>query len=253
MKTKIFFDQRQANNYLVGSVIRIRNAPCAIDEVGRPAGRRAGDYSVSYYDIGDTNQDRMLTSLLDETVDMNPVPLGMATMLTESRGFVTAYLSRVPVRGWKVGLTIENLNQEIVGVAEGAPAVPGIISRVRRSETLAKTIRGDYKTVEEATKLMEASSQKFKYLQVIGVARKWAIDSKQNIWYRSTKTPVGKIEGKVVSLFPKYIYLKQLVEKEWTNGFTVSEYSGKTLPTRKTKRRSRDRDRNGRKPIARQN
>src|SRR3546814_263156 len=140
MKTKNFYDIHQAYAYIADRVIRFKGQPVYVHEIGFYDGPR-GPYELIFRYIGEhpANFGKALTN--DPQIDMSPVPLGLLSYPGEDhRGSwkKTVMVSRVPVRKWKWGLSVNNIH---IGVMENR-YLPPAKADVIVSAALRDTIMG---------------------------------------------------------------------------------------------------------------
>src|SRR5690554_3333134 len=111
-----FHDIDHATAYLVGSIIRVEGEPVYIMHVrGRKPNYVIDYYPIKLHAIGGLNDPNAFKSikLSDESVDMEPIPLGFSwTNSVDILGYesnLTVYISRTPSRSWKIGLYGRNV------------------------------------------------------------------------------------------------------------------------------------------------
>src|SRR6266404_8982006 len=103
MRTREFFNRDQADNYLINSIIRFNERPVMITEVSGGGGKKGFVLRGRYCDPNAADSTSFYHK--DLAVNMEPIPLGFLVLDHKSWLPYTAYISRLPVRAWKIGLT----------------------------------------------------------------------------------------------------------------------------------------------------
>lgn len=193
----MFNSLRDARMRLDGGVIRLDGQPIRVRETNGGDDLvydddRMADYFISYSYL-DSNK-RLLTPVSNPKLNFEPVTLGYL-----NRNGTAYYVSRTPVRAWKIGLHFDNMRiEEPSGkMFDGFPS------------TLIKTIKGEYPKFDVAF-----NSVKEGLMKHCAFSRKFAIgpkngDDKTTLWYKG-RDIVGTInEDKVYELSNNFFFLRE--------------------------------------------
>lgn len=199
MKNRTFYDTDHCYQQLHASVIRLAGFPVTV--VGADAGKKKGVFLLKVNEMGDRwDGVSKFVSSDDADVDMTPIPLGM----TASNGHAE-YLSRMPVRKWKLGLSIQNLKiAKVDSEAEYLYSKQNII----HSQLMLDTVVGNYMAFEEAMKKASRSNKAFAF------SRRFAIGNKYNLFYKSFGVPVGIVSKEGPVLTEEFSFLQQVLDED---------------------------------------
>lgn len=172
-------DYSYASERLTGSVVQSIDAtPILIRDI---AGQNVTISKLSDIDTYYTIQ------LSD--IDLTPVKLGW---INYKNGL--AYVTRIPTRKWKQGLTSENLHIVYVD--------PGISVRTATKE-MGKTILGDYPSFQKVFQAYTENTKK-------AFSRNWAFNS-SFVMYNGRK--VGIVQDGEILLYKKDYYLREFFKE----------------------------------------
>ena len=194
MKNRDFVDEQHANSYLSGTIIRVGGIPIYVDQLSE-GGRVEKKWRMNYHIIGDDEVNILF--LPNEKIDMNPVPLGM--MNFEESVF---YVSRIPTRGWKVGLAPSNVSFYPLGPAGNGGGAPPLISK-----ELRKCILGQYPDFTGALKKIRAGKN------AIAFSRRFAING-GSLLFKNGDKAVGVAERQGPILFDNFQYLEETLQED---------------------------------------
>lgn len=204
MRHKNFFDIEHARAYLSGSFIRIRDRVAHVDTVN--AGRSKGEYQLVFEYVGDRATPRVVNYPSPE-VDFNPFPMGWYAKKRGKEGWQAFYLSRLPSRGWKVGLTPRVLNVQRLGVTSSRyQAVDP--QDILWTQEFDKTVRGEYEPYEKVYSIISRSKT-----AEIPFSRRFCTRQGQ-LFYRFFDEPVGVPEKTGPVLLPDYQYLEEALRED---------------------------------------
>lgn len=194
MYTKEFFDLQHAKSYLQGGIIRYRGNPVYVQNVA--SGRTPADFLITYHELKDVREGNYpkLGNFPDKAFDLNPVPLGMLNLGEGSVG----YVSRMPIRQWKVGMTATNT--KLIRVFTG-----DLIMDLRRqmfSLNMRDAILGNYPSLN--TVLHGGRGAAF--------SRRFAV--KANKLYYRTRGRVGRIVNKLPKLDDNFFFLREVLMED---------------------------------------
>ena len=200
MKNKEFYDEQTAKRYLRNSVIRYKNAPILITSIEHinQDGILGKEWKVGYNRVG-TNMPGIFF-LPNPMVNFNPVPLGMMNGIQH-----TFYVSRAPIRAWKIGLSEENCNFHSV-LSDNYPAQENMILSFS-GRHVGLTIEGKYPTYKEGLKQLNGETQS------VGISRSFAMN-KRGLIYKTMPMPVGVCKDTGPKLLEEFAYLEQVMRKE---------------------------------------
>ena len=195
MYTKEFFDLQHAKSYLQGSIIRYRGNPVYVQHIASGANR--GSYLITYHELNDVRDgiNPKLGNFPDDAFNLNPVPLGMLNVGSGS----VAYVERMPVRQWKIGLTSGNSTSHDVFTGDRMVDHRRDIYSVHMRDT----ILGKYPKLR--TLLLQRTPQ-------AAFSRRFAI-RKKKIFYR-TRGVVGYIRNGQPELDDKFFFLKEVLMED---------------------------------------
>lgn len=206
MRTRTFFDNDHAFRYLTQSIIRVKDNPVYVthtqqaddgyvlsyDRLPLPPSSRAGKSGTRY------------TIHSRDEVDMNPLPLGMLAVHQNDKVEASTYLSRLPQRAWKIGLTEYNIQVSKISDKE--------YTRLSLRDLIylpafLKTVRGDYPSMKETIRL--SNERKLP----IAFSRRFAIEE-DKLLYKTFIVPVGEIQNNKPVLSDNFKYLAQVLEED---------------------------------------
>lgn len=194
MKTKEFYDHRQAHSYLSECIVMYEGEPVYVQEVFP---LEKGRYAVIYYKLGQVvNGKRRDANLDDGGWDFTPVSLGF----TAGLDFHSNYASRVPQRAWKIGLTQGNLS-----VYPIKPTLRINKNTLFLTESMKNTILGKYVSYKDAYKKGKDT--------VVAFSRRFAV-YKDDLYYKTISTPVGKAGDRTPELGEKFGFLKEVLAED---------------------------------------
>jgi hypothetical protein len=206
VKHKEFYDLKHAYDYMAGTIVRVGGEPVYVQEVRDP--NENSKFQMIYRHL-DRNGSFDKIGLMDDAVDLNPVPLGMLSIDQTSLEYgarVSWMLQRTPSRRWKVGLCSQNMQ----------PFYPypdynnwdfnqGYIMN---SPELVRTVRGEYPSFGEAAKLAQSYPQR-----CIAFSRRFCVfDS--SLLYKTLGSPIGDIIKGQAVLRDDYLYLSQVLNED---------------------------------------
>ena len=178
---------------LDGCIIRVGPHPVRVISIEEGYDERndRDGYKVYFRYLKSNRED--YTMLIEENVDISPVPLGYVNLDTE-----TVYTQRIPERRWKQGLCAEGFHA--IGRAS-------LITEVFNNGTcLADTILGNYPPFKNSLQLMQ-------HPQTISTAfcRIFAIQKKEENEYllMHIGREVGKIENERPTLNNSFTHLTE--------------------------------------------
>jgi len=202
MKTRGFFNLDQAIQYLQGSIIRVAGHPVVISRVDS-GGRGKGNFKLVYSKVDDRRGNELVILSDADEVDMNPMPMGMLALRPGNEFTSWAqYLARVPMRAMKVGIT---RNSTFIN-----PVVPNthrIDHNCMYSPEFVNMVKGNYMTFKEA---LAASEKKGCY----PFSRRFAVDNKRDVYYKTYQVPVGKAVDNDVALVEDAFFLKEVLRED---------------------------------------
>lgn len=205
MKNKKFFDIGQASGYLRHTIIRVAKEPVYVYDV-IPGVRSGPDkFRLNYVPLSEVGEEAKTITLVDEDVDMNPVPLGFC-MLYNGESYHTYYVARTPARRWKIGLALENI--QVYNMA-GGPATPATVATIFPTRALIKTIQGKYMDVDKAKVAIRGGRG-----GTIPISRQFAISSDYEIYFKTSRYPIGRFTGNGPVLKDEYFYMKEALEED---------------------------------------
>lgn len=196
MQTKAFYDLQHAKSYLQSSIIRYRNKPVYISNISQ--GQDYDSFLLTYLDLKDIydGENPKLGNFPDDAFDLNPVPLGM---LNCKHGGVY-YISRMPIRQWKIGLTSQNSTVRTVIEGRG---YRGPDRSILYSAEMSKTIQNQYPKIPDILSAVHPSA---------AFSRRFAI--KENTLQYRTRGQVGQIIRGEPRLSEKFFFLKEMLMED---------------------------------------
>jgi len=151
MKYDGFYNLEQMRSYLKRSIIRLEKTPIIVNEVYEDR-NRAGKLvkKLQYQEIGGYRDKHI--NVKNRRVNLSPVPLGFVTFNSGRDCMECAVVSRIPVRMWKIGLSINNLHiTKIAGVRTQRADVVELFT----STALKDTIMGKFLSYQEVLRLIK--------------------------------------------------------------------------------------------------
>ena len=209
-----FHSWEHASSYLSGSVIRYNDEPVMVDHVDE-------ENNLVFYPIktlGGNSRVRVTTTELDDRgINMKPVPLGMFNFCNED-GYVldSAYLSRVPNRGWKIGLTSHNMNTYVV-----RSSYDNVIANYRnnnliKSTSFFNTVMNIYPTYQGVLEEFETAMSR---RRSIAFSRNFTIIAEdRKLMYRYFSNPVGVALDNGPRLEGTYDLLSEVLNEDMNHG-----------------------------------
>lgn len=203
MRTKEFYDLDHAQRYITQSVIRIKGKPAYV-ATAAPADN---GFILGYYDMpmNGTRDTVNYTIHKRDEVDMNPFPLGMLAVSKKDKIKGSYYLSRIPVRAWKIGLTESNLRFDAVCEKRMPEMDPRTLLY---SHSFVDTVAGKYPELDEALKLS------FDRKLPIAFSRRFAVNC-EKLLYKTFQVPVGEIRDRHPHLFDNFKHLTQVLDEDF--------------------------------------
>ena len=203
MKHRTFYDADHCYQQLHASVIRLAGFPVTV--VGVDVGKKKGNFLLKVQEMGyryDGTHKYVLSD--DEDIDMSPVPLGMTATVGQAE-----YMSRMPVRKWKLGLSSQNLKiAKVDSEAECCYSRTDII----HSQVMLDTVIGNYITFEDAINRAKAFNGD-KHTSV-AFSRRFAIGNKYKLFYKSFGVPVGIASKEGPVLTEEFSFLQQVLDED---------------------------------------
>ncbi|HET8689266.1 MAG TPA: hypothetical protein VFM18_21860 [Methanosarcina sp.] len=173
----------------VDSVIRYKNTPIYI--YGVDHGKNL-EYQLL------TKDQHGIVHISDKGLNFKPVELGMV-----NHGGYAAYIQRIPVRGYKQGLS--SINIEVKKVHELPQKILTDLCKIKNS-SLAKCIKGEYPSLQEAAvHLME------KDIDSLAFSRTFALDKDMWIYHKTSKVGLYDAERDKIIFSRGKSYLKELL------------------------------------------
>ena len=192
-----FYDVHHASNYLTESIIRVAGHPVYVMEVGgRP-------YRLSYVPTDDMYNTRTSKTIMldDEDVDLEPIPLGLCNYRSCS-----AYLTRIPRRAWKVGLTTRALH--ITWIRDN----PGLGTDILWSENFVQMVKGRY-PVLDTTKLLGSGQPSFAFDRHFTVVKERNAFKVYYKWRNDECIGEYSIDRRSIVLKEKFCYLRESLQE----------------------------------------
>lgn len=182
---------------LDGTIIRIGRWPIKVSGIDTRYGDNDEESMMLFYKFLKSNREDQ-TELIEENVNVEPVPLGYVNLDTES-----IYVQRIPDRRWKQGLCEDGLHA--IGRAS-------LIREVfRNGACLADTILNIYPSLEMALDTIQ-------HPQAISIAfsRKFGLlkGRRGPLKLMNIGREVGTIENNVPVLSSAFNHLAELLEEE---------------------------------------
>lgn len=194
MKNKDFYDEHHAASYLSNSIIRKGIRPIYILDV-READKIGKKWRINYSFLGKDEQNILF--LPHKDIDMNPVSLGM--MNYENGSY---FVSRSPNRGWKIGLTDNNVN--FLSLSKPSKNILG--PRIFSTE-INDCIIGNYPDFPNALNKIRGG------VESIAFSRRFAIKG-GSLMFKYEKAPIGIAERAGPVLFDAFQYLEEVLEED---------------------------------------
>lgn len=171
------------------SIVLYKKYPVYVGEVHKD--------SLTLFDLGSKKQIDTVSPDHPE-FDFKPVHLGCINL----EGLQVAFMQRVPMRQFKIGLVSNNTT--VVGV----PNALGLVSiREAWKQPLADCILGKYPSKEEAIKAVEGKKK-----ASIAFNRVFSIDQDLNLYHRNTKVGMINDENGKELFHSTKKYLKVLLD-----------------------------------------
>ena len=195
MHTKAFYDLQHAKSYLQASIVRYLEKPIYITNIGISEQKK--EFLLTYHDLKDiySGNNPKIGNFPDDTLDPNPVPLGMVNI----EGSTVFYVERMPIRQWKIGLTHSNTNSHCIVEGYGARDHQKIIY----SSNMTDTILNRYPNFQKILGMVNPTG---------AFSRRFAISDKK-LLYR-TRGRVGSIVNDKPKLKDKYFFLKEVLMED---------------------------------------
>lgn len=194
MYIKQFHDLQHAKSYLQHSIIRYRKNPVYVANIG--PGKEDKDFLLTYHELKDVRDGLRpkLGNFPDNVFDFTPVPLGMLNL---GHGSVL-YISRMPIRQWKIGLTTHNSTATNVLVGDEIMDYP----RWLYTSKMRDMIRGKYPKLKE---VLDGPGAAF--------SRRFAI--RDRTLYYQTRGAVGGLDGRQQPILnDKFFFLKEALMED---------------------------------------
>ena len=207
-----FYDSNQAKTYLARSIVRKDEKPVYVTNVGMKLNR----LTMWYTDIGGMDREKSI-GLYSNNVNLKPIPTGMVnnyhTMYGKNGDHAVnvlksaVFMCRMPVRAWKVGLTVNNIRMYCYGRAATA-------NNVLFNSGMNEMVANKYPSYEDTLRHVRARRDYELENSFIGISRRFAIVTDSfDLHYKDIREPVGKI-GREVTLFKKYEYLNEVMMED---------------------------------------
>lgn len=204
------FDSPQhASGYLSGSVVRYQGQPTNIVDVVEGD---EGQYTTHHRLLVNQGRGRNnINDLMDGKFNLHPVPLGMMNIRGDNKQIAEAvYMTRVPERRWKVGLTQNGTRIIPVRYEED-----NMFWRMDRqwflSMDMHDCIVGEYPSFDNAIRMLKRSRRRS-----VAFSRNFALVAEgKKLMYRANHEPVGDVQADHPSLFPKYEWLYELIMEDY--------------------------------------
>jgi hypothetical protein len=204
MKLRKFYDPEHANRYLVGSVIRVAATPVYVQSL-IVDGVDQSEWKIDVSPVKYVQRRRQI-SLTDKRLDMNPIPNGFVNFNVWGQTGYTNFVSRMPARTWKIGLSSENVR--ILSV-EHDTTRHGFRTIVFTSG-FHDMVTNKYLPLPECWKKIEEEGY-----TSFGLSRHFALQRGRHLFYSHIHQPVGHLNNNgELQLHAPYEYLTELLAKE---------------------------------------
>jgi hypothetical protein len=199
-----FYDLNHARSYLSQSIIRVSTRPVYVTNVDKDSYR-----NILIYHNLTKKRSKSAVNLASSEIDLSPVPLGMYNFRYDDKDREAAFLSRYPARGWKVGLTSNNIK-----ISPVRRSGDNIFSRSNTnalliSEDMERCILGDLPDYDLARNFLKGSRYRS-----VAFSRNFAIRSGYELIYKSNEIPVGEAQKDVPVLYDDFFFLKEQLQEE---------------------------------------
>ena len=203
MKNKVFWDEQHAKLYLNNSVIRYKNLPIFIQDIQEVLGKN-NKFKVIYNILG--QDEAKILFLPNKNIDMNPVPLGFL-----NSNVTSWYISRIPVRNWKIGLNHKSFSYSIAlsNHQRNRKEERELFELRVDSKELKNCILGKYPSYRRSREKVD-NGERICY----AFSRRFAIH-KKGLIYKCFNDPVGKLYiNRLPVLLDKYEFLAEILEED---------------------------------------
>jgi hypothetical protein len=205
-----FYDVGQAQSYLTGSVIRLNGEPVYVCDIGSlSTGGWNNNFYLYYNNVGNDNGQGKV-EYQDTKVDVSPLPLGLVNWPGSKRGDYPGsilWTSRIPRRGWKVGLSTSSL---FLG---GDPAVYRYIEKghLIMSSPFRQTVVRNYPSFEKI------AEKKWKEgVHRIAFSHRFYLTHQGNVGYKNFPSAIGEWNAKGIVLDDAHQYLQEVLDEDLT-------------------------------------
>ena len=212
-----FHSPEHATSYLSNSVIRYANEPIMVETVD-------DENYILFHTIMELAQSKgrlkmRMAELDSEHINMKPVPLGMFNFCDEAGNNIdSAYLSRIPNRGWKVGLTSNNTNIYIIRPEYDNVFQSSIIRNLNilKSISFYNTVMNIYPSYQYIMEEFELAKSR---RRSVAFSRNFAIIAEdRKLMYRYFKNPVGVALDNGPRLEARYDLLNEILNEDINHG-----------------------------------
>lgn len=154
MKYDGFYNLEQMRSYLKRSIIRLEKTPIIINEVYEDRNRAGKLVKKLQYSELDGYRNKHI-NIKNRRINLSPVPLGFVVFDSGRDCMECAVVSRIPIRTWKIGLSINNIHiTKIAGVRTQRADVVNLFA----STELKQTIIGEFISYQEALRVIKFAS-----------------------------------------------------------------------------------------------
>lgn len=191
--------EHDAQLRLGDSVIRYRDRLVRVTEVSGV--NRLGHPTVNLTRLEDghihTNVD-----VFDEALNYTPIPLGYVNCYGHA-----LYLSRMPQRRWRQGLTAESLAV--------TPRINRVVNtnELLRSRILQWVVDNTYPTIKGALETIDNLQAR-----TVAISRQFAIGQEKTLFFRGSSYPIGGLVEGVPRFNRGYQYLREMFEGQTNAG-----------------------------------
>lgn len=181
MKNKNFFDLDHAHRYLTDSIIRYDGEPIYVENLTRDRGE-----IICFFRRLRNWQAIRENKLASNKFDMTPIPLGLVNFEEFGLAATTIKVSRVPRRGWKIGLNGNNVNFEALHDDAAVPRYRTLM----HSTFLRDTVVNNFPSFNRVkSKVMG------KFPDCMAFSRRFALDGHGRLFHMFEDKHVGSLNA----------------------------------------------------------
>lgn len=215
MYVKEFVSTQHANQYLSGSLVRVEDEPFIVSDI---ISDKRTKYAIGYFTSSERGGDTKHIKLNE--INSCSVPLGYVLVKSRS-ACITFYVSRLPSRQWKVGLTRRNMQTRKIWDPRYVVMRSYTPESLLQSDELAKTIKNIFPSYKEVMKMLD----KFSIGSSAPFSRNFCVLSTKErdepvlkLHHKNHIKAVGECKEDGPILYSKYQFLQQVLEKDLKNG-----------------------------------